>query len=109
MVEDYTNPEDDKSVGNNPASTTPKDEGFKPLSRFSSEQNIHLISLGIQLSSNHPVIKDDKFLNEIQEKIKGLALSSNQKDATIQVDGSVQQISQFIKQLGVKVINIEAE
>jgi hypothetical protein len=49
VAEDYTNPEDDKSVGNIPASTTPKEEkdGFKPLSRFSSEQNIHLISLGI--------------------------------------------------------------
>ena len=79
--EDYTNPEDDKSIEKNQAPQY--ENGFKPLSRFSQEQNIHMLSLGIQLSSNHPVIKDNKFLTDIQEKIKGLSLSSDKNCATI--------------------------
>ena len=80
--EEYTNPEDDKSLSNNQANT-PKDDSFKPICRFIEEKQTHLISLGIKLSQNHPVIKDSSFLTEIQEKIKGLTLSSDRSSATI--------------------------
>lgn len=35
--------------------------GFKHLSRFSDETNEHIITVGIQLSKNHPILSDLKF------------------------------------------------
>lgn len=56
---------------------TGTDTSFKQLSRYSPEENQHIISLGIQLSKNHPVLNNFSFHKEMQEKIKGLKLHIN--------------------------------
>ena len=44
---------------------------FKQIAHFSNDVNVHFLKLGIELSKNHPILKDIKFHNEIREKIKG--------------------------------------
>lgn len=50
----------------------PTDLAFVPLSMYSPDNSEHIISLGIELSKNHPVLSNSDFLKEMQEKIKGL-------------------------------------
>ena len=55
---------------------------FKHLSRFSDETNEHIITLGIQLSKNHPILGDHKFQADLQEKIKFNSIEVNDKEVS---------------------------
>lgn len=57
---------------------TATDSSFKQLSRFSPDENQHIICLGIQLSKNHPVLNNFAFHKEMKDKIKGLAIDVGQ-------------------------------
>jgi hypothetical protein len=59
---------------------TGTDTSFKLLSRFSPEQNQHIIALGIQLSRGHPVLHNLNFHRDMQEKIKGLSIQVGTTD-----------------------------
>lgn len=56
---------------------------FTHLSRFSDDQNEHIITLGIQLSKNHPILADHKFQADLQEKIKFNSYEVIDKDVSI--------------------------
>ena len=73
--DDYTNPEEISSGGNKAAVDVISEldpSGYTKISNFQQESSNHFISLGIELSKNHPVLKNTQFIGDIQEKLKGL-------------------------------------
>jgi hypothetical protein len=72
--EELNNPKVDASF-NIEDLNTGTDTSFKNLSRFNEAENQHIISLGIQLSKNHPVLNNFSFHKEMQDKIKGLLIT----------------------------------
>ena len=52
--------------------------GFTNISKFCPETNQHILTLGITISRNHPVLSNHTFLGEMKEKIKGLDIDINE-------------------------------
>ena len=78
------------------------------------------MKLGIELSHNHPLLRDEKFLIDIREKIMSRGGGNIEADianvsgyflpylifsqATFRIDGSIEHLQKAIKQLAIKVI-----
>ena len=64
--DDYTNPEDISNENNNNEVVTEiVSSGYKKISALHQDSSTHRISLGIELSKNHPVLNNDLFISEI--------------------------------------------
>lgn len=55
---------------------------FKQISHFSNECSVHLLHFGIELSKNHPILKDEKLPNEIKDKFKGASIEVDKSNVS---------------------------
>ena len=55
---------------------------FKQISHFSNDGSVHFLSFGIELSRNHPILKDEKLPNEIKDKFRGASIEVDQANVS---------------------------
>lgn len=71
MSDQYTNPDE---VESEHKPRKEDDNSFQMISSYSASQNQHIFKLGIQLTRNHPLLKNEKVFQEMREKIKGIQI-----------------------------------